>query len=695
MKKISSKIVLSIIVSTVVISLTIGVVNSIKGRDIVIKEAKNNIQYMVNSTENELEGTYKNMSTLANDIEACAKGMMDPNMIDKKDKKYMDNYEKTLHPIINNIVSSQEKGYGAYFMIDPKLYDDKLVKVICYEDSDNTGKVQKSDYEYESATFNEGNEDKAWYYEETKNMKGTWDVGEDSKGKVNITYTKPVYVDNKLIGLIGIDINFTDYAKQIKEKKFYDTGYVCLLDKDLNYIAHKSKNKDMNLLSEKKGINKNIGEIIKGDKEQVIKSEVDGVKSYVGYTTLSTGWKMMISIPESEIIVDMTRLNTVILSITIVGIAVAYIFARFVGKKICNPLSDVTEMLGNMKNLDLTKGFKNDSLLKHKDEIGVMANSVNQFRLFLKESLCSVKDISARVLQNAENVSQESNDCVNFASNINDTVDEVAKGATDLAINSQDGATRLENLSNKIMVVVDNNGVIIDESKNTRSISNEAMESLEILIEKFEENREKVLEVSKNIETLADKSMFIGNIVVTIDKIAEQTNLLALNAAIEAARAGESGRGFAVVAEQVRKLAEETSTSTKQIANIVKEIQGEINVTKLNMDSSLQLTSETGEALKCQKNSFDNIESAIKSTLETLDSLSNNINVVDGEKDVVVRVIQEVSAISQESAAATEEMSASIEQQVQSFNNIVLAAEQLEDISKDLNELIEKFKIDN
>ena len=84
-------------------------------------------------------------------------------------------------------------------------------------------------------------------------------------------------------------------------------------------------------------------------------------------------------------------------------------------------------------------------------------------------------------------------------------------------------------------------------------------------------------EAQAGIDELARKSNEIGGILETITGIADQTNLLALNAAIEAARAGEHGRGFAVVAEEVRKLAEESGESATTIAELVKEIQQEID----------------------------------------------------------------------------------------------------------------------
>ena len=88
------------------------------------------------------------------------------------------------------------------------------------------------------------------------------------------------------------------------------------------------------------------------------------------------------------------------------------------------------------------------------------------------------------------------------------------------------------------------------------------------------------------IQNLGKRSEEIGSIVEVIDEIADQTNLLALNAAIEAARAGDAGRGFAVVAEEIRKLAERSMEATKEIANVIKQVQSET-------ETAIKATEET------------------------------------------------------------------------------------------------------
>jgi twitching motility protein PilJ len=95
-----------------------------------------------------------------------------------------------------------------------------------------------------------------------------------------------------------------------------------------------------------------------------------------------------------------------------------------------------------------------------------------------------------------------------------------------------------------------------------------------------------IQETSKRIKRLGESSQEIGDIVELIDDIAEQTNILALNAAIQAAMAGEAGRGFAVVADEVQRLAERSSSATKQIEALVKTIQTDTNEAVISMEQS-------------------------------------------------------------------------------------------------------------
>ncbi|HPT70024.1 MAG TPA: methyl-accepting chemotaxis protein [Syntrophomonas sp.] len=238
----------------------------------------------------------------------------------------------------------------------------------------------------------------------------------------------------------------------------------------------------------------------------------------------------------------------------------------------------------------------------------------------------------------------------------------------------------IENASNNVQLVSNqtlNFGEIVDEGINAMHEQNDMMH----------ESKEAQEAVSQAVHMLGDKSQKIENIVELITAIANQTNLLSLNAAIEAARAGEAGRGFAVVAEEVRKLAESSAQSARDIARLITEIKQGIDATVKEIDHSNQLYNRQELAVGMTRNMFNNIEKGAHSITDAIQEVSAVLEEVLSSTDEMVQNMENVAATDEESAASIQEIAALSRQQTGSVTSIVEMARELADSSEQLKTL--------
>lgn len=206
-------------------------------------------------------------------------------------------------------------------------------------------------------------------------------------------------------------------------------------------------------------------------------------------------------------------------------------------------------------------------------------------------------------------------------------------------------------------------------------ISMKAGAAVKRVLETMNEIEKTSLETSNKINILSDKSQKIGDIISVITSIADQTNLLALNAAIEAARAGEQGRGFAVVADEVRKLAEQSSTAATEISSIIENIRTDIDASSHSFDKvtgyvsdgvnvtnmAVKLLNEILETFKLTAKQTDEIQKLLEKTSEDGDTV---LKIALKNKEMVNEAVMsadQIAETSEEQNASIEEINSNIE----------------------------------
>ncbi len=476
-----------------------------------------------------------------------------------------------------------------------------------------------------------------------------------------------------------------------------ESGYV----RTITTVKNEKNERAVGTLLDEKG--KAYQEISKGN-VYFGEAEILGKQYITRYTPMYGKNKSIIgiyfvgkSMDSANQIINSGKVST-ILSIAMLMVVLLLIISALsllAGRAISKPIYAIKNSITKQASLDFSYDEKEETAKYNgrKDEIGIVIYTLNKMAENVRDFVIKTSESAQQVAAASQEMTAMSQQVAIAAGEVSINIEEIAKGANDQAKDTETAAINVEELGN----LLDQDSNYLKELNNaTMQIDKQKEEGfliLKNLVEKTEESNNAAGSIYSVIMGNNESAEKIESASAMIQSIADQTNLLALNAAIEAARAGDAGRGFAVVSDEIRKLAEQSSNFTKDIKVVIDELKSKSQSAVQTMGNVKKIVGEQAESVKDTEGKFIGIAKAIDLIKEIIDKLNHSEELMKENKNKIINLTQNLSAISEENAAGTQEASASMEEQTNTIEEIVKAGESFAGIAEELISLIEKFKV--
>ena len=409
-----------------------------------------------------------------------------------------------------------------------------------------------------------------------------------------------------------------------------------------------------------------VDKVVKQGQDYYVKDDVLNGVHYAGYyiPILQVGSKepigmLFVGKPRTDI---QATINSAMIVMVIFGVGAlvfCVVMGLYVGTRMSNALKKTHVEMMKVSNGEL-KYEEDEKVLARTDEIGAMAAET-------KQVVVSLTDVIGNIVHTSEQLQNFSEKYVDSFKAIDENINnmeaasnEIAKGATSQAMETQEANEGVVNIGNSIDNISEGVDLLDRSSETMKDYNKSVHRTLDQLTEISEKTKASVETVYDQTNATNASANHIRTATDMITDIASQTNLLSLNASIEAARAGEMGKGFAVVADQIRSLSEQSKNSAEEIIRIVEDLIGNSNLSVKTMAELNNAIEEQNGMLINTREVFESLNEEVNNVADAVTNIADQVVELNRLKESVTGVVESLAAIAEENAASAEETSASM-----------------------------------